>query len=208
MQISVDKENMRVEDGKLIIDITSDIEKVLNASKVQLGTLKEGAIFKIGNKEFIVLEHTEKGVGIIQKNFVFSCKFGTCADWRISGVRYNLNNGPYYDSIAKEVGADNIIPMERDLTSWDGLKDYGTCVDKITILSAPEYSKFHKILGLKSNYPDWQWLLTPYSTPSNDYPRYVCIVDNDGSLNWTGCDCCNSFRPFLILNPSVLVVLV
>ena len=206
MQISVDKANMRIEDGKLIIDITSDIEKVLNVGKVQLGTLKDGTVFKIGDIEFIVWKHTEKGVGIIQKNFALFTKFGTCADWKTSYVRDKLNNGSYYDFIAREVGADNIIPVERDLTSLDGLKDYGTCVDKITVLSVPEYGKFHETIGLKSNYPSWQWLLTPYSTPSNDYARGVCVVYCDGSLGWNGCGNCGGVRPFLILNPSVLVL--
>lgn len=105
------------------------------------------------------------------------------------------------------VGASNIISMERDLTSLDGLDDYGTCDDKISLLSASEYAKYHKILGLKSNYPDWWWTITPVSTPSNVYTRNVCYVFSNGILSWSDCGCCGGVRPFLNLEPSILVSL-
>ena len=78
---------------------------------------------------------------------------------------------------------------------------------KISLLSASEYAKYHKILGLKSNYPDWWWTITPASTPSNDYSRYVCFVLSYGILGWGGCGCCRGVRPFLNLEPSILVSL-
>ncbi len=47
--------------------------------------------------------------------------------------------------------------MRRDLTSLDGLDDYGVCIDKVSMLTAAEYAKYHKILGVKSKY-DCFWL--------------------------------------------------
>ena len=204
MQITVSEANMKIENGKLIIDITSDIEKVLNAGKVQLGTLDAGTEFKIGDEVFIVLERTDKGVAVIRKDFLFTSTFGNDNNWNNSCIRSRLN-GEYFNALAAKVGADNIIPFERDLTSWDGLDDYGVCIDKISLLTTVEYAKYHKILGLKSKYPDWQFLITPYSTPSNDYSRYVCVVHCDGSLSWDDCGNSLGVRPFLILNPSIFV---
>lgn len=204
MQITVSEANMKIENGKLIIDITSDIEKVLNAGKVQVGTLNAGDVFKIGDEEFIFLERTDKGVAIIRKDFLFTSTFGNDNNWNISHIRSRLN-GEYLNALAAKVGAENIIPFERDLTSWDGLDDYGVCIDKISLLTTAEYAKYHKILGLNSKYPDWQFLITPYSTPSNGYTRDVCVVLGDGALFWYVCGFANGARPFLILNPSVLV---
>jgi len=207
MKITIDKANVTIEDGKVIIDIDSaQINDILNMGKVQLSTLKPKDVFKIGDEEFIVLEQTESGTRVISKQFAYSDKkFGDCADWKQSPIR-TLLNGEYYNKISKLVGANNIIPMERDLTSLDGLDDYGACTDKITLLSASEYAKYHKILGLKSNYPDWWWTITPASTPSNDYSRDVCYVYSDGFLNWGVCGYCCGVRPFLILDSSIFVL--
>lgn len=208
MRITIDRANVSVEGGKVIIDLDSaQLENILNADKVQLSTLKPKDEFKIGDEVFIVLEQSDNGTKVISKEFVYTNKaFGDCSDWKKSPIR-TLLNGDYYNKIAKLVGASNIISMERDLTSLDGLDDYGTCNDKISLLSASEYAKYHKILGLKSNYPDWWWTITPASTPSNDYSRNVCYVDSLGVLGWYDCDYCGGVRPFLNLEPSILVSL-
>lgn len=208
MRITIDRVNVSVEGEKLIIDLDSaQLENILNADKVQLSTLKPKDEFKIGNEVFIVLEQSDNGTKVISKEFAYTNRaFGDCSDWKKSSIR-TLLNGDYYNKIAKLVRASNIISMERDLTSLDGLDDYGTCNDKISLLSASEYAKYHKILGLKSNYPDWWWTITPGSTPSNAYTRSVCSVDSHGILSWDGCGCWLGVRPFLNLEPSILVSL-
>ena len=62
MKLAVDMTNVTIQDDKVIVDINSkQINSILNSGKVQLSTLKTGDIFKIGNKKFIVLEHTNNG---------------------------------------------------------------------------------------------------------------------------------------------------
>ena len=208
MRITIDRANVSVEGGTVIIDLDSaQLENILNADKVQLSTLKPKDEFKIGDEVFIVLEQSDNGTKVISKEFAYTKKaFGDCFDWTKSSVRALLN-GDYYNKIVKLVGANNIISMERDLTSLDGLDDYGTCNDKISLLSASEYAKYHKILGLNTSYPDWWWTITPASTPSNGYSRDVCGVDSGDVLNWGDRDCCSGVRPFLNLEPSILVSL-
>ena len=206
MRINIDKANISIENGKVIIDLTSEqVENILNADKVQLSTLKPKDEFKIGDEVFIVLEQSDNGTKVISKEFTYTNRtFGDCIDWKKSPIR-TLLNGDYYNKIAKLVGASNIISMERDLTSLDGLDDYGTCNDKISLLSASEYAKYHKILGLKSNYPDWWWTITPASTLSNDYSRDVCCVYSNGVLFWNNCVYCRGVRPFFTLNSDIAV---
>ena len=206
MRITIDRANVSIEDGKVIIDLDSaQLENILNVGKVQLSTLKPKDEFKIGNEVFIVLEQTDSGTRVIAKEFAYhNVRFGNNSNWKESYIR-TLLNGDYYNKIAKLVGENNIISMERDLTSLDGLDDYDTCNDKISLLSASEYAKYHKILGLKSNYSDQWWTITPASTPSNDYSRFVCY---NGVLYWSNCGyCCYGVRPFLNLEPSILVSL-
>ena len=207
MTITIDKANVSIENGKVIIDLDSaQLENILNSGKVVLSSLKPKDTFMLGDERFIVLEHTDKGTRVISEKFAYSdVKFGECSDWRKSPIRSTLNN-EYYNRIAKIVGKGNIISMDRDLTSLDGLDDYSSCTDNISLLTAAEYAKYHRILGLKSEYPDWWWTITPASTPSNDYARLVCYVRSSGFLGWCDCGYSDGVRPFCILNSSVLVL--
>lgn len=212
MSISIDFDKVNIKDGKLVIDIDpshqSFFKTLLNAkNSVKLSDLKPKDEFKIGDEVFIVLEQTENGTRVIAEEFAYcDVKFGDNSDWKVSPIRKTLNN-EYFKKIAAIIGEKNILFMDRDLTSLDGLDDYGTCTDKVSLLTATEYAKYHKILGLKSNYPDWWWLITPASTPSNDYSRDVCFVDSNGVLDWNGCGCSDGVRPFLNLESSILVLL-
>ena len=57
------------------------------------------------------------------------------------------------------------------MLSLDGLEDYGTSIDDISLLTVNEYRKYRKILG--SNLDNWWWLITPDSTPSGCSARDV-----------------------------------
>ena len=208
MQITIDSANVKIENGKVTIDLNPEQLTALTCSnKVELSTLKSGDEFKLGDEVFIVLEQTDNGTRVISKEFAYEeVKFGDNSNWNTSPIRRMLNN-EYFKKIAAIIGENNIISMDRDLTSLDGLDDYGTCTDKISLLTATEYAKYHKILGLKSNYPDWWWLITPASTPSNNYARSVCYVFSNGVLGWRGCGYFYGVRPFLNLESSISVLL-
>lgn len=209
MQITVDKATISVDGDKVTINLDSKLLKDLFSSNmVELSTLAIGDEFSIGDEVFILLEKSLDGgtSKVIRKEFLpGEMKFGETSNWKDSYIRTELNSGKYYEKIVDLVGADNLVEMERDLTSLDGLDDYGMCVDKISLLTATEYSKYHKILGLKSSYPNWWWTITAASTPSNDYSRRVCYVDSGGILCWVGCGYSGAVRPFLTLKSSLLV---
>ena len=212
MNISIDFDKVNIKDGKLVIDIDpsqhSFFEDLLKKkNSVKLSDLKPKDEFKIGDEVFIVLEQTEEGTIVISKEFAYcNMKFGDNSDWKVSPIRKTLNN-EYFKKIAAIIGEKNILTMDRDLTSLDGLDDYGTCTDKVSLLTSAEYVKYHKILGLKSNYPDWWWLITPASTPSNDDYLDVCVVRPNGIFDWVGSDIRESVRPFMTLNSSISVQL-
>ena len=204
MEIKIDLNKVRIENGEMFVELDSNA--IQNAGKVELGTLAVGDRFMIGDDCFIVLEHANEGTKVISENFVYSdMSFGDNSDWRESRIRTKLNTD-YFDKLSGIINKSNIIPIHRDLISLDGLDDYGTCVDNVSMLTAAEYAKYHKTLGLKSSYPDWWWTITPASTPSNDYSRYVCCVGSHGVLGWNGCGFECGVRPFCILKSSLLVL--
>lgn len=208
MQITIDSANVKIENGKVTIDLNPEQLAALTCSnKVELSTLKPKDEFRLGDEVFIVLEQTDNGTRVISKEFAYNdVKFGDNSNWNVSPIRKMLNN-EYFKKIAAIIGEKNILSMDRDLTSLDGLDDYGTCTDKVSLLTSAEYAKYHKILGLKSNYPDWWWLITPASTPSNDYSRCVCCVGSRGVLGWSDCVYAYGVRPFLNLESSISVLL-
>ena len=211
MQITIDSANVKIENGKVTIDVVPNQKGWFDTIpiakySVKLSDLKPKDEFKIGDEVFIVLEQTENGTRVIAKEFAYcNVKFGDNSDWKASPIRKTLNN-EYFKKIADIVGEKNILTMDRDLTSLDGLDDYGTCTDKVSLLTSAEYAKYHKILGLKSDYSGWWWLITPASTPSNDYARFVCFVYSCGILSWRGCDYSFGVRPFLTLESSISVL--
>lgn len=196
-------------------DIFNDFEDTLltedeklESGSAYLSDLEPGSEFLIGEDVYMVLEHTGAGSSkVIRKELLRSTReFGDSADWKESPIRTYLN-GEYYERISMLIGRENIIEFSRDLTSLDGLDDYGSCIDKVSMLTAAEYAKFHRIFGARSRYRDWWWTITPFSTPSNDYNRCVCGVLSDGTLGWDDCGYCYGVRPFLSLNSSLLVSL-
>lgn len=208
MQITIDSANVKIENGKVTIDLNPEQLAALTCSnKVELSTLKPGDEFKIGDDVFIVLEQTSNGTRVISKKFVYKkTEFGDNSNWRLSPIRTKLND-EYFRKIADIIGEENILTMNRDLTSLDGLDDYGTCNDKISLLSASEYAKYHKTLGLSKLYPDWWWLITPTSVPSNNFSKFICAVNKDGIIDCNSIEWPVSYRPILNLKSSILVPL-
>lgn len=212
MNISIDIDKVTIADGKAIIDVDPDqkdwFDAILVAKNgVKLSDLKPKDEFRIGDEVFIVLEQTENGTRVIAKKFAYrEVKFGDNSNWKVSPIRKMLND-EYFKKIAAIIGEKNILSMDRELTSLDGLNDYGTCTDKVSLLTAAEYAKYHKTIGLKPHYLDLWWLITPASTPSNDYFRSVCCIYSGGILDWDGCVCFHGVRPFLNLDSSISVLL-
>lgn len=203
MILKVKYNELKIENGKLIININVDIEKLLSGNKLE--NKSAGDVVAIGDIEYIVLEQMDGKTACITKDLAFTAKFGNDNNFENPiSVRTSLQ-GWLRNNVLDKIGDDKVMEQEIDLTSLDGLDDYGKIVDKIGLLSVEQYKKYHKILGLKSNYSDWWWLCTPYSTPSNDYTRGVCVVRRLGALYLD--DCGNSYgvRPFVIFDSSILV---
>ena len=186
------------------------MEESFGATKNELRDIPVGDTFKVGDLEFVVLEHREYNPGncetcIILKDFWkiarFDSKFN---DYKESTIRKDLNKN-FYEELSALVGSGNIVKHTVDLTADDGLTDYEDCEDNISLLTCDMYRKYVYILK-KYNPEKYWWLATAYSTKSNDYKHAVRVVYYDGTLDSCyGCDLDNGVRPFCILKSNIFV---
>lgn len=128
-------------------------------------------------------------------------KFGDTNNWTKSKIRKYLNED-YVRVIEREFGNGNIVAFERDLISLDGYNDYGTCVDKVSMMNILEYMKYHKYVG---NCDSYHALITPNSTHSGCGDCSVRCVGGVGDALCRWCFDDFGVRPFFVLKSSIFV---
>lgn len=182
-------------------NIDGNIQIIINAKKmdIDLLALKAGETFRVNDIEYIVLEQLDGNqTAVIRKELLEDEREfdSDNNDWRTSSIREFLNE-EYLEEIEKVFGKERIVEHTVDLLSLDGLDDYGTSDDKVSLLTIDQYRKYRKVLG--GNLDDWCWLVTPDSTPSGESSRYVQCVGSDGDVRYFGCGYAEGVRPFFIL---------
>lgn len=124
-------------------------------------------------------------------------------DFAASSVRAFLN-GDFLEELAA-AGADKeaFVPIVLDLTSDDGLDDYGTDSAKIGLITDQMYRAFRKIIPKASE--DY-WTCTPFSTERNGYKSFMRLVYTSGALLSTvAYDGYWGVRPLCALKSDILV---
>lgn len=119
----------------------------------------------------------ETGVFCLSKDILFNRDFGKRNNWKESSLRKYLN-GEFYEDLIKKTSEDCILPFRRNLVAEDGLKDYETCVDNISLISCNEYRGYHEYIQNKGN---WWWTLTAHSTGVSNSAS-TRVVFTDGTL--------------------------
>lgn len=115
-------------------------------------------------------------------------------DWRSSTLREYLN-GEYINNF----DTDDLLPFVSDLTSDDGMTDYGTSEDFVALLSDNLYRKYRKFMP---QYDTWVWTITPWScSPGNAY--FGRFVDTSGALDSGYAYNAHGVAPACIFNPSI-----
>ena len=159
-----------------------------------------GDTFKIAGLEWTILDITDKGYVCLADKYGKDVKFDSaCNNWSASDLRNYLNK-EFFKTLANVVGEDNIIPFERDLLSLDGQTEYGTCEDKVSLLSVDGYRKYRKLIPNTVYY--W-WLLTPWSTPCNGYEKSVTVVCPSGFIIYYDCYYDYGVRPLCIFSSAI-----
>ena len=120
-------------------------------------------------------------------------------NWATSKLRSYLNK-EFLEKLEKEIGEGNVLGFERNLLSLDGQTEYGSCTDKVSLLTVDEYRKYRKYIP---NANKWWWLISPWSTPCNDYSSTVAVVSPSGRVNDNFFNDDDGVRPFCIFSSSI-----
>ena len=174
------------------------LEKKLGVTNIPKG-LKIGNEFELADINWKILDITDAGymcIGDSLGNKIFD---NDSNNWNKSSLRAYLN-GEFYEKISKEIGKDNIVSFKRDLLSLDGQTEYGENDDAVSLLTVDEYRKYRKFIP---NYEKWWWLITPWSTPCNNYESTVAVVSPSGCFVNGNCGIGRGVRPVCIFSSSI-----
>lgn len=162
------------------------------------------SVINYGGLDCIVLDVEQDKILVLAKESIGNMPFdeGNSNNFP-KGTLCKYLNGEFIKKL-KANGADTsaLIPTTIDLTSDDGLKDYGETTQKIFLLTCDMYRKYRSVIP---NLDDWWWLATAYSTESNGCASFARRVYSDGSLNNNIAYCGTlGVRPAFYLKSSIL----
>lgn len=185
-----------------INDLRNEIA-VLNATSKTANFLEGlgiGDTFELVDTTWKILDITSAGYICLADSIEERQFDSDSSNWENSNLRDYLNE-EFLEKIAAEIGLENIVPFERNLLSLDGQTEYGKCEDKVSLLTVDEYRKYRSLIPNTKDY--WWWLVSPWSTPCNDYKRTVAVVSSAGSVNYNGCFGNGGVRPVCIFSSSI-----
>lgn len=121
--------------------------------------------------------------------------FGSNNNYIKSDVREYLTNSELLKNLKDKFG-NKLLPIELDLTSMDGFKDYGVLAgDYLSIMNIDILRDLGEELPLTEK---WYWLATPNQTPKRKDSSGVQVVRDDGRVYYGDCDWNDGVRPFFI----------
>lgn len=140
------------------------------------------SVINYGGLDCIVLDVEQDKVLVLAKESIGNMPFdkGNSNNFPKGTLCKYLNNEFIKKLRANGADISALVPTTIDLTSDDGLKDYGETTQKVFLLTCDMYRKYRSVIP---NLDDWWWLATAYSTESNGYADCARSVYSDGSLN-------------------------
>ena len=184
--------------------LKKEMEELRSGQKVECNKrfskcLTIGDTFELAGVNWKIIDITSDGY-VCLSDSIGEMKFSSeNNDWRTSDLRKYLNE-EFLKKIESEIGAGNLIEFERNLLSLDGQTEYGTCDDKVSLLTVDEYRKYRKLIP---NTGDWFWLISPWSTPCNDSKNSVTVVAPSGYFCRDYYYLSLGVRPFCIFSSAI-----
>lgn len=185
-----------------VADLEKQMQKITEDKAIHISkSIGIGDTFELAGLTWKILDITDKGYMCLADRLDGNKEFDSdCNNWQSSDLRNYLNTD-FYKKLSKTVGEDKIIPFERDLLSLDGQTEYGICEDKVSLLTVDEYRKYRGLIPNTNDY--WWWLITPWSTPCNDYKVSVAVVSSSGRISYNFCRSSRGVRPVCIFSSSI-----
>ena len=173
-----------------------------NEKNIFIPGVKDGETFKVGEMEFIKFPDKDGMTPVVMKDIVFQSHFGRTNNFKESDILQRMKEEILPD-IVEAIGEENLCPVTTDLTSLDGLKDYGA-VESLIALPTLDFYRENAENFQSHKLNCWWWLATPWSTPANDDDWCVLCVSPSGCIrNFNYCNDVNGVRPFLIFKSCI-----
>ena len=183
---------------KEIKRITKEFE---DYKKKHMDAPNPGEVVEIAGMEWMILDKLPDGYFAILNGFYDKERMldSDSSNWKESSLREELNTS-FLEKINMPHDGNAVVEFDRNLLALDGQIEYGTCRDKISLLTVDEYRKYRKYLP---NMGKWWWLITPWSTPCNDYFKSVAAVSPSGDVDYNFCNYGHGVRPVCIFSSSI-----
>lgn len=188
-------------------ELVKQLEEVEKENEVRLAELKPGEVFKVWKYDFIVLEqdiqnHTTKVISrdLMAETIVFD---KDTRDYNNSNLKKVIEHG-IQPIIEAEVGSDNIVEHDLDLTSVDMQHEFEPCTCKVRPITFEEARQYNDLL-VNEGLNDWWWTCTPWSTEERGFKSSIVVVAPSGDIFSGDCSYCRGVRPFCILKSKIFV---
>ena len=142
--------------------------------KLNKNDFKQGNTVEFAGQKWNVLAEVSENNFLCVNNDIIEYKAfdnDNNNNWSVSSLRKYLNR-----EYLQRFSGLKLVPWTQDLTTDDGLKDYGSSTDLIFLLTDNQYRQYRQHM---KRVDDWWWLITADS-PINNYARFV---DSDGTLS-------------------------
>ena len=189
-----------------LVKMLEEKENMYPANCVELSTLNPGETFKVGERDFIVLEQKQGQTAVISKGFMTeNVTFDEYSRNYNESRLEELIESDVQPIIEDAVGADNLVEHEVDLTSVDMQNEFGACKCKVRPITFDEARQYNDLL-VNENLDDWWWTCTPWSTEERGYEYSIAVVSPAGDI--FNCICYYNYgvRPFCILKSNIFVL--
>ena len=149
----------------------------------------------IGGYYWVPVKRDNKTYHVMFGNLKFM-RFGSNNNYMESDVRNDLLHSKLLKKLKDKFG-DKLLPIELDLTSMDGFKDYGSISeDYLSIMNIDVLRDLGEELPLTER---WYWLATPNQTPKRKDASFVRVALGTGVVGNSDYDWNHGgVRPFFI----------
>lgn len=160
---------------------------------------KPGTHFDYKGMEFIALNAEQGGLlAVAAQTLPDEMAFDEddCNDWRSSTLREYLNK-----EHIKNFNDEDLLPFVSDLTADNGMKDYGTCEDKLAILSDAHYRTYREYIPKYDK--SFVWSITSWSClPTLAYTGRI-VHARTGHIYYSIASSSYGVAPACIFNPKI-----
>ena len=190
---------------ELARELVKQLEEAERANRVQLSELDPGDVFKIGENDFIVLEHNYDTTTVISKGFMAeNVVFDEdTRDYNKSNLKKVIEKC-IQPVIESEVGVENLVEYDNSLLSVDNQKEFEPCRAKVMPPNFGLVIRFNNLI-VNKDLDDWWWTCTPWSTADRGLKYSMSVVSPSGIIGNYDCDGIGGVRPVCILKSNIFV---